>query len=84
MERPEHPNAAMEQRFQEGEAVGFRIEARPEEGLGTYFMFSDECDPPHVGTVQEKEVYGIVVERILRRCPKWKAWKREQEREEGP
>src|SRR5437773_2473916 len=71
-DRGPHPNPGMEARFREAEEVGFRIEQRTTQEWGTYFWFSDDCDPPHVGTVNEREVYAIAVDRILKRCPRWK------------
>jgi hypothetical protein len=77
--RSVHPYPAMEASFKEAEAVGFRIEQRTTSEWGMYFRFEDDCDPPHLGTVNEKEVYAKAVEKILKRCPKWRAWKTEQE-----
>jgi hypothetical protein len=82
-DRDEHPNAHMEAKFREAEGVGFKIEQRTSVEWGMYYRLEDECQPPHLGTVNEKEVYAIEVDRILRRCPKWRAWKDEQEPKEG-
>ncbi len=74
LERPPHPDPVMEARFKEAEADGFTITARehPNPERGFYFYLRDGCDPPHVGTVQQDEVYVIVIERALRRCPVWR------------
>jgi hypothetical protein len=83
-DRSPHPNSAMEAKFREAESVGFRIEQQATPEWGRYYRFEDECEPPHLGTVNEADVYAVQVERILRRCPKWKAWKKAQEGEVGP
>jgi hypothetical protein len=74
IDRPPHPTATMEQWLTRAETEGFAVSSfqHPDPDRGMYFFVRDGCVPPHVGTVQTDEVYGIVVEKILRRCPVWR------------
>ena len=65
--RDPHPTAGIEAKLSAAEGEGATVTVG-ETDKGKYWFIECPCEHGHQGTVHEKDVYAIVVDRTLRRC----------------